>query len=181
MILQKPNKEILRTSAFPRSGSTFLNYALKSLYFAEDANTNFHTIKSIDKYEKLIVPFRNPIDSIPSWNHYPSNDKLPMDIKYYLRFYSEVINRLDRVVLFDFSKFTVDLDYIKTRVYENFFIEPLFETTIKDIQALMIESGKEINLPRNNKEELDKIKAELIQIPEFQDCIDLYNRLLELA
>lgn len=175
------NKNKLITSAFPRSGSTFLNFALKSLYYNEEPNINFHTVASINKYEKIIVPFRNPVDSIASWNIYPSNHVLEMDIKYYIRFYTEALNNSDKVVFFDFSKFTIDLEYIKRGVYENFNIQPTYSTTIEDIKGLMIIEKKDLNLPRDNKEELGIIKKELSTMPAFGQCQELYKRLLETA
>jgi hypothetical protein len=173
------NNKNLITSAFPRSGSTFLNFSLKSLYYNEEPNINFHTTVSINKYEKIIVPFRNPTDSIASWNLYPSNHPLEMDIKYYIRFYTEALNKSKKVIFFDFNKFTIDLEYIKRGVYENFNIEPINQTTIQDIKASMVIAKKDINLPRNNKKELDIIKQELYAIPAFDECQELYKRLLE--
>jgi hypothetical protein len=168
----------LTTSAFPRSGSTYLNQALQLLYYpADPVNENRHTVVAIDKSEKIMVPFRNPIDSIASWHKYPSNGLLEADVQYYVRFYSAVLNNLDKVVLMDFDLFTQDLEYIKSRVLDNFGISTNEAVTDAQVKEAMLLNNKEINLPRNNKEELDAVKAILSNLPEFQECVSIYATL----
>lgn len=175
-------KELLITSGFPRSGSTYLNQTLNLLYYPnQEVNSNRHTVVAFEQANKIMVTFRNPVDAIASWQKYPSDGNLEADIKYYIRFYSAALDNLNKVVFMDFDYFTKDIDYIENKVFQNFSIKTNNYVTDAQVKEAMLANGKDINLPRNNKEELDKIKAELIQIPEFQDCIDLYNRLLELA
>lgn len=168
----------LITSAFPRSGSTYLNQALQLLFYPTNPfNLNRHTVSSIEKSKKIMVPFRNPKDSIASWHKYPSNGLLEADIKYYVRFYSYVLDNLDKVVLMDFDKFTQDIQYIKLQVSANYNLTTNALVTNDEVKMAMLVNGKEINLPRNNKEELDLIKASLESMPEFIECIDIYARL----
>jgi hypothetical protein len=176
------NREILKTTAFPRSGSTFLNASLKALYYPEETNINFHTVNVVDKYKKIIIPFRDPLDSISSWNIFPFKEEhnIEIDIKYYLRFFTNVMEKRDKVVFFDFSKFTVDLEYTKNKIYKNFNIQPVYSSTIKDIKASMLENKKDLYLPRDNSKELDKVKEILIKMPEFQACQDLHLALQKL-
>jgi hypothetical protein len=171
-------KELLITSGFPRSGSTYLNQALNLLYYPEqEVNWNRHTVISIEQADQIMATFRNPIDSIASWNKYPSNGLLEADIQYYVRFYSAVLNNLDKVVLMDFDLFTQDLEYIKSRVLDNFGISTDAAVTDAQVKEAMLLNNKEINLPRNNKEELDAVKAILSNLPEFQECLSIYATL----
>jgi hypothetical protein len=168
----------LITSAFPRSGSTYLNQALQLLYYpADPVNENRHTVVAIDKSEKIMVPFRNPIDSIASWHKYPSHGLLEADIQYYVRFYSYALNNLDKIVLMDFDLFTQDLEYIKSRVLDNFGISTNESVTDAQVKEAMLLNNKEINLPRNNKDELDAIKSILTNLSEFQECLSIYATL----
>ena len=145
----------LITSAFPRSGSTYLNQALQLLYYpTKPVNENRHTIVAIEKADKIIVSFRNPKDSIASWHKYPSNGLLEADIKYYVRFYSYVLDNLNKVVLMDFDNFTQDIEYIKSQVSDNYNLTTDALVTNDEVKTAMLANGKEINLPRNNKEEL---------------------------
>jgi len=171
----------LITSAFPRSGSTYLNQALQLLYYpTEEVNRNRHTTIAIEKSDKIMVPFRNPKDSIASWHKYPSNGLLEADIKFYVRFYSFVLSNLDKVVLMDFDNFTQDIEYIKSQVSDSYNLTTDALVTNDEVKMAMLVNGKEINLPRNNKAELDLIKASLESMPEFTECVDIYARLKQI-
>lgn len=171
----------LITSAFPRSGSTYLNQALQLLYYPTEAvNLNRHSVIAIENAQKIMVPFRNPKDSIASWHKYPSNGFLEADIKFYVRFYSFVLGNLSKVVLMDFDNFTQDIEYIKSKVFDNYNLTTDKVVTNDEVKMAMLVNGKEINLPRNNKEELDLIKSTLESMPEFTECIDLYARLKQI-
>lgn len=172
----------LITSAYPRSGSTYLNQALQLLYYPSAAvNENRHTTIAIDKSKKIIVSFRNPLGSIASWHRYPSGGLLEADIQYYVRFYSYVLSNLDRVVLMDFDIFTQDLEYIKSKVLENFGIATNEVVTDSQVKESMLLNNKEINLPRNNRDELDAVKSVLKTLPEFQACLGVYAQLKEIT
>jgi hypothetical protein len=171
----------LITSAYPRSGSTYLNQALQLLYYPTDpVNLNRHSVVAIEKSQKIMVPFRNPKDSIASWHKYPSNGLLEADIKYYVRFHSFVLGNLDKVILMNFDNFTQDIEYIKSQVSDNYNLTTDALVTNDEVKMAMLVNGKEINLPRNNKAELDLIKASLESMPEFTECIDLYARLKQI-
>jgi hypothetical protein len=170
-------KELI-TSGFPRSGNTYLNQALQLMYYPSDlVNDNRHTVVAIEKSKKIMVPFRNPIDCIASWHKYPSSGELELDIKYYIRLYSFVLNNLNKVVLMDFDLFTNDLEYIKTKVFENFGLTTAQNVTDSQIKEAMLTNGRERNLPQNNKEEINTTKAALQTIPEFSQCSDIYQQL----
>jgi hypothetical protein len=171
-------RDFLFTTGFPRSGNTYLNYSFKSLYYPEEnPRLNFHSVSSMEKYDHLFVPFRNPQDCISSWHNYPSNGQLEEDIKYYLRFYTAALENLNKLTLMDFNKFTNSLEYIKYKVKGSLSIDPIANPADSDIKAAMLDSGKTINLPVNNKAKLDVIKAQIVEIPSFQECLELYESL----
>jgi len=171
-------KDFLFTTGFPRSGNTYLNYSFRSLYYPEEnPRLNFHSVSSIEKYDHLFVPFRNPEDCIASWHKYPSGGQLEEDIKYYLRFYRAALENLDKITLMDFNKFTTSLEYIKDKVKGSLDLESVANPTDSEIKLAMLDSGKTINLPVNNKAELDIIKAQIAEMPSFQECLELYESL----
>jgi hypothetical protein len=182
-------KKSLKTAGFPRSGNTFLNFVLKSLYFpTEGMNGTRHEANMFDRYSKLIVPIRNPIDCIASYNNYIPlfaihgmfiERDLKKDIAYYLRFYNKVMEYRSKAVVVDFDKFTTDIDYIKEVVDNNFGYTTNVSLTINQAKTNMAMENQDFidNLPRDNKEELDAVKTELQQMPEFAQCMDLYNQL----
>lgn len=170
------NRWLLRTTGYCRSGNTYLNHTLKYLYYDnEPVNLNWHTVAKLDAREKIMVPFRNPLDCISSWHLYPSSYPLDADIRYYLRFHTAVLEKIGKVVLMDFDLFTKDLQYIKTKVSDNYGLSTDSTATIEQIKESMLSDGKTINLPRNNKTELDAVKAELQGMAGFNECVELYN------
>lgn len=174
------NKEILRASGYPRSGNTYLNYALRHLYYAtEPTNITWHTVAKLDAREKIIVPIRKPLDCISSLHLYPSNCSLDMDIKYYIRFHEAVLSRLDKIVLMDFDYFTENIEYIKDKVSKNFGIGTDSSITDTQVKEVMLAGNKDINLPRNNQEELNAVKERLVNQPLFEKCINLYRQIKE--
>lgn len=178
MLTTQQMKKLLISSGYPRSGNTYLNYCLHLLYFPNEVvNNNIHTVTGIEKLDKVIVPFRNPLDCISSWYTYPWESSIQEDIQYYIRFHKAVLDNLHKIVLIDFDFFTQDIDYIKDKVFKNFGIDTTNFVTDIQVKETMLANSKELNLPRNNKLELDVVKAELQQIPEFTECIDLYARL----
>ena len=171
-------KELLITSGFPRSGSTYLNQALNLLYYPEqEVNWNRHTVVAIEKANRIMVTFRNPADSIASWQKYPSNGHLEEDVRFYIRFYSAVLDNLNKVVLMDFDYFTKDIEYIKDKVFKNFSIETNRYVTDAQVKEAMLANGKDINLPRNNKEELALVKEQLQNTAGFDKCLELHAQL----
>lgn len=171
-------RELLITSGFPRSGSTYLNQTLNLLYYPDqEVNWNRHTVVAIEQANQIMVTFRNPLDSIASWHKYPLPSTLEADVKFYIRFYSMVFANLNKIILMDFDYFTKDIDYIKDKVFKNFGIGTDNYVTDAQVKEVMLANDKKINLPRNNKEELDSVKAELQQMNEFMECVNLYNTL----
>lgn len=171
-------KESLKSCGFPRSGNTYLNQALNLLYYpTEEVNLNKHTVVAIKKATRILVTFRNPIDSIASWHNYPSDGHLKKDVEFYLRFYCAVLENLNKIVLMDFETFTKNIDYIKNQVFNNFGFVTNSNATDYDIKYAMIKNNKKINLPRNNQEELMLIKEELKTMSNFEECLQIHENL----
>ena len=172
------NKKI-PTSGYPRSGNNFLNNSLHLLYHS-DLKIN-HTVAAIQKEKQIVVPLRNPLDCISSWNNFMDNQNLLPDIKFYLRFHYAVKENLNKITLMDFNYFTKDITYIQDKVAADFSITTDKVVTVDEVEKAMLENDKEINLPRNNKDLLNATKEELAKMPELQECIDLYAYLKKVS
>ena len=176
------HKEKFITVGFPRSGNTYLNYSFRSLYYPESTPYKvFHSASTIDKFDHLFIPFRNPLDSIASWNNYPSNCEIELDIKYYIRFYNQVLLNLNKLTLMDFDRFTQDLDYIKNKVKESIHIESVYNVSNEEIKRYMIEDKKNKNLPLPVINDVSMIKETLVNTESFKECLAIYNNLLKAS
>ena len=175
-------KHRLTTSGFPRSGNVFLNFALKELYFNEDVSEQSHMVLTLKENPHSFVPIRNPEDAIASWNlaqkDLPLGSNLDDDIKFYIRFHTYVLENIHTLNIMDFNKFSVDIEYIKNKVYSATQIEPIKNTTIEEIKSSILETGRVHNLPRDNKDELEIIKNKVIDHLQFGQCKDLYTNIL---
>lgn len=168
----------LITSGFPRSGNYFLKYSLSALYEPKYQISGVqHTTKSFIKNNLTLVPFRNPLDSIASWQIFESKGSLSDDVNFYIRFHSAVLENLDKIILLDFNSFTKDFIYIENRLLDRLQILANKNVTDVEVKAKMLEDGYQLNLPRNNKEEIDKIKAEILKSPYFIECLEIYDQL----
>jgi hypothetical protein len=170
-------KNLLFTCAYPRSGQTFLNYALKYLYYEDVVNINYHTVKSLLRLNKPIVSIRNPLNCITSWSNHPSGEDLIKDVKFYLRFHNAVLENRNKTVILEFEKFTSNGNYLIDKIKESFGIDSVRPWNLDAIKTSMLEAGKEKNLPVDNYDRINKLKEELQCMPEFQECAELYNRL----
>jgi hypothetical protein len=170
-------------SGYPRSGTTYLGQVVNLLFYPEKGSIfdKSHTVKSIEKREKVIVPFRNPLDCIASWHLYPSCGKLHDDVTFYIRFHSAVLENADKVTLLDFNLFIEDIEYIENKILSDFSMQSNNKITVEQVKEEMISNGLTVNLPRNNKEELEEVKQQLINTPKFDQCVELYNNLKALG
>jgi hypothetical protein len=171
-------KNSLVITGFPRSGNNYLNYSFKSLYYLNDEpNQYFHLTSVINSLDHVFVPFRNPKDSISSWNYFQLKTNIDADIRFYIRFHTEVLNNLKKITLMDFDKFTTNLEYTKQKVKSSIGLETSEMPSTESIKLSMTKDGKAKNLPSNNKEELEEIGLNLSSRPSFKECLDLYNSL----
>jgi hypothetical protein len=174
-------QDLLVTSGFPRSGNTFVNYAFKKIFDLEMVNTNRHTIVAIQNREHTFVPFRHPLECISSWHLYQEEfladpRLLENDFKYYLRFHSGLKPLSEKITLLDFDLFKEDLQYLLTKVTDRYEVTPL-EVTIGEIKTSMIESNKDINLPRGTQAQKQEIQEWMQELDVYQECVSVYDSL----
>lgn len=173
-------KKDLIVVGFPRSANIYLNYALRfSYYTKEDPNPTYHTVRRLNSKPKILVPLRNPADCMASWHRY-NQDRFELSdhIKYYIRFHTAVLEKPDSVIL-NFDSFTKNLQYLYVKVNEAYGIDPVAFPTDDKIKRSMILNQWQLNLPRDNSAELDAIKEQLKQTPDFDNCVQLYETLKE--
>jgi len=170
------------TVAYPRSGNTFLDYALRLMYYPEDKLIMFyHTEKSVDKFNKFLVPLRNPLDAIASWSIYSDLYKGSTEdhINFYIRLNAKILNNKHKSVILDFEKFTQDLSYLENVIKNNFGYSVKSKTSIEDIKSLIKEELGDNWTPRNNKIELNKTKEIIESNQLYTKAFNFYNNLKE--
>jgi hypothetical protein len=120
----------LSVISYPRSGNFFVANALAaafktgSVYMHGGSTASIITAQSNNDF--VVVPFRDPLDCIASYNVNSSSQPhsanpgiqftLDDDINYYIRFFTYITKNNKNVVLLDFSKFQNDVSYIVSKI-----------------------------------------------------------------
>lgn len=176
-------------SGYPRSGNTFLRSAIKLSYTNTTVPFHIHNaayvMENKDR-EIFAIPVRHPADAIASWDYYRDNDskegsilrryKKDSGFFYYLDFYEKVNNLSDNILMFDFNKFTTDIDYIYQKL--NKLCSPSNTVTLEQVKQYLIDNNLNINLQRDNKELLEQYKEKVIGHPDYNKTLQLYNSII---
>lgn len=163
---------------FPRNGNTFLIYSINKIYVYPEIQRTRHTVKAIEKADKAVVPLRYPAECLTSgFDNGFDIETLKAYVKYYIRFTKSVLDNKNKLTILEFDKFTVNLDYIKSEIKKNYNIDPVNNPSIDEIKENMIENGRDWNLPKDSYTNRDIAKESLLQLPEYEECLELYNQL----
>lgn len=171
--------------SYPRSGNTFLaTYIKESLPKEHLIYSNLHSSTIIDDLSKntpFIMPIRNPIDCISSWHIYREKiiNELPEDlkksVKFYIRYFNKALEYKKYLLFADFDIFTKNLKYIDYIVFERYTIDINGKIDNEHLKTIMIDKNLNDYLPSNNN--LIDIKNELVTVPMFKECLDIYEQL----
>lgn len=186
-------KDLLRTCGAPRNGNSYINQCLNLLYYTdEDVSLNFHNTDEFLSRKMTICPYRNPLDACSSdYLELPdlqisgqvvlsgtsSKDFSDTAINEYIVFYQIVLENEDKICLLDFDRFTTDIQYVKDRIYKYFNLKSNILVTDKNIKDELIKNLKFKNLPRDNKEENEKAKKEILNNKNFKKATEIYDKL----
>lgn len=179
---------------YPRSGNTYMHHALCFMYPDNIKLTARHTVwevkEELNNSNIVVIVFRNPLDAITSWSLYRKeyispidemnwdNMSIEDDIKFYLRFYNEMIAIKEKLIFFDFDKFTVNSEYIENKIKTKINLTAKFIPTPDEIKEDMRQGISILNLPR--KETLSLInerKPKVEAHPLFSGTLSLYQTL----
>jgi len=178
---------LILVAGYPRSGTTFLTFAVKKMY--QDASHNIFP-KHITEFIRLnlkndiCVTIRNPLEAIGSWNHLSKqleiNTELGLDadFNYYLRYYNFVDKYLDQIALMDFAKFSTDSTYITDKVYKKFNREPVVNMDAELLKKNMMDNGGRNYLPRVPSTTRQQIEDEVLEHPLYKEVLDLHDYLI---
>ena len=182
---------------FPRSGNTFLRYALKEMYPDHYFNRPIHTVKFIEEhYDKdmAIMPIRNPKDCISSWIEFKGNlvnkefgpnslfydiNNVDKAIKYYIRYFENVLKYKNDILFLNFDIFKNDLEYVSNKIYEAYNIKNLKTTTVDNIKKILIDGGGDTQIPRQDTRVLDSIKVNVESHLLLNTANHIYNELMK--
>ena len=182
------NVDQVLVNGYPRSGNTFLEFALKTFYGNNTRLFRSHSTVDIESNldKKIFVVIRTPLQSIASWNHFRLQLKihseesltLDADFNYYLRYYNFIEKHFEQVTLMDFAKFSKDSTYITNKVQQKFNKKPSITLDIESLQKGMILKGGANFLPRKPSTTRQQIEDEVLGHPLYKEVLDLHDHLI---
>lgn len=186
----------LNVFGFPRSGNTYMHNALCLMYpnnmFISPRHTVWEIKNELQKGNEVVIVFRNPLDSISSWSLYRQERIFPIedmnwndmtindDIKFYLRFYNEMIALKEDVIFMDFDKFIADSSYIETKIKSKTGLLASMIPTSDQVKEEMLKDYGALNLPRETKVYIEEVKPVVQANPLFADTLSLYQSIQDL-
>lgn len=154
------------------------------MYPNKKSNYRIHGPINISILSQKYVPFvpiRNPLDSVASvtafmkYKNIESLEKAIDDnLNKYLNFYSYFLKYENKTIPLFFEKFTKDLSYIE-KASKNLFNENTKIILDEDIKKKMNQSDFSLSLPRDNKEELNLYKQEIIKNNKYDISVDIFE------
>jgi hypothetical protein len=175
---------------FPRSGNTFMRYALQNLFPSYEILSHTHTVKSLEDNINIlptICVIRNPLDSIASWFIFRSNTtesylKLEDDLNFYIRYYNALLKNKEKILFLDFEIFKNDTEYVKNKINNYLNIQTDLNFTSLEIkQIMLLEEHNLENLPRDNIDVLNLIKDVCLSQERYKEADILFNKILLLT
>ena len=151
----------LTVNGFPRSGTQFTFNLLTAAFPEDSIFYDVHTIRAL-KTSNCITPVRTPYKSIPSHSLFFGETDIEGLQKYYIRFYTKILENIDNVTIIDFEKFTINpLNLIK-KTANKFDLMPV-----------------EINLEKINKNANKTAYDEINESDLMIECMNLFLQVKE--
>jgi hypothetical protein len=133
-------------------------------------------VKSLN-LDTVIVPIRNPVDSISSWAFYKKSSNVDKEISIWMGYHLFILQNIKNLTLLDFDLFTKESDYI----YDKISIAPLRTADNAEVFSAMEACNKDKNhLPINDykKEKFkNEFKKKVRSSNSFDKMISLYEKI----
>lgn len=154
------------------------------MYFPEDNRNGVdHMTITIKGREKTLVNIRKPEECIVSWHlfkhkvrHLPDLDS---DINFYIRYHSAIKENIDKCIVMEFDKFTTSHKYIEDKVYNVFNIIKVQDYDLEKIKEGIIKDEPVRHLPGDSYTNREEVKMNLINHEKYNQCLDLYNYIVD--
>lgn len=150
----------LVSAGFPRSGNTFLNQILKKSFPKVNVVEFTHNVNTLDFFN-CIVPIRNPYHAVPSWGAFSGEQNLESTAKWYIRFNTKVLEKINDLLVIDFIQLSNNPSIVVKKISNNFNI------SYTEIDYLKIDK----NAKFKNYKDYDSIL--------MKECYQLYKGIID--
>lgn len=182
-------KKSILVDGFPRSGNVYLSYALGLGFndcYQYTGYKFFHNKESIteatSKFDAVVIPVRNPSDSIKStaiYFNYNTEDaqsmfSLAADNLQWMKLIRENKNKL---IIVDFTTLTGNLQSMLNQVAKSIKVLPS-EITDSDIVNRMNEDGMSLNLPNDVTSNANIDLSNPLIAEVIEEATAIYNEII---
>jgi hypothetical protein len=186
---QKEKNKTILIDGFPRSGNVYLSYLLGLSFNSCQQYTGYrgvHDKESITeapaKITAVVVPVRNPIDSIKSAAVYFNYDLTNTEVLFTLaadnlEWMKLIRNNKDKLVIVDFPTLITDQQAIVSKVAK---VIKVFPSTVThtEIAARMNEDGMSLNLPNEITSNSNVDLSNPLITEVIAEATEIYNELI---
>ena len=167
----------VEVTSFPRSASTWLIECLRAAFPQEQVATHGHVYRVIGRARNLIVPIRNPLDSVSSWMQFTGNDDANALLDWYIRFYDAIYRGIRQVHIVEFDDLVSDpngvMDWLSG-------VLRLGEPQVIDVGSLetsMSESLKDHVPSRDRRADTARLREQVKLASNYKDSVGSFARL----
>lgn len=113
-------------AGYPRSGNTFVEVILNRVFKGIVVSSHDHSIEYLLNRvgHNLVVPVRNPLDSISSWITFRKHEGVLLTIENcinnYIEYLEAIYKNINKVCVLDFDKFKEDISYVTNKVSKHY-------------------------------------------------------------
>ena len=165
---------------YPKSGSAWLARTLDLAFPKSEIVWGQHRIATLSKEQKVITSIRNPQDCVASYmvffNHYNPDGLLD----WYSRFMQGTIESASRIFIARFEELTSNPSLVVNQ-YASMFSLPTPETITKNQVSNKTRETHPQHLPSTITPERIKANEMVMESPELQKALDLFNKASALA
>lgn len=154
------NTTKLVSAGFPRSGNTFLNQILKKSFPKINVVEFTHNVNTLNFFN-CIVPIRNPYQAVPSWGAFSGEQNLESTAKWYMRFNTKVLEKINDLLVIDFIELSSSPSTVVKKIANSF--------NISNTEISYLEIDKNANF--KNYKEYDSIL--------MKECYQLYKEIID--
>lgn len=167
----------VEVTSFPRSGSTWLIECLRAAFPQEQVVTHGHVYRVIGRARNLIVPARNPLDSVSSWMQFTGNEDANALLDWYIRFYDAIYRGIRRVHIVEFDDLVSDPNGVMDWLAG---VLRLAEPKVIDVGSLetFMAESLEDHVPSRDRQAVAAGLREQVELASnYKDSVDSFLRL----
>ena len=172
----KIDRSIIYVLGYPRSGNTFIEVVLNRLFKGIVSSSHNHSVEYLLNRlgNNLVVPIRNPIDSVSSWVAFRKFEGVTVSVEQaldsYIAYYHALKQNGAKICLLDFDKFKDDISYVKTEVgnyFGNILDKPI---TMEKVLKEMDNHYRNFSPNRNSGKADSQLKQKVKQAHNFDQA-----------